>query len=75
MVSAFLEGRPNEARQLHERLYPFFKALFIETNPAPIKAALAMKGWIQEELRLPLVPIRPENREKLRQVMQRCGVL
>ena len=75
MVRAFREGRLEEARALHGRLYPLFKALFIETNPAPIKAALAIKGWIAEELRLPLVPVRQESRERIRDAMAMCGLL
>ncbi|MCD6340032.1 MAG: dihydrodipicolinate synthase family protein, partial [Verrucomicrobia bacterium] len=75
MVRAFREGQLEEARALHGRLYPLFKALFIETNPAPIKAALAIKGWIAEELRLPLVPVRQESRERIRDAMAMCGLL
>jgi len=75
MVSAFAAGRVAEARRLHERYYPVFKDLFIETNPAPAKAALAMMGQIENELRLPLVPISRENGTKLRATLRACGVL
>jgi 4-hydroxy-tetrahydrodipicolinate synthase len=44
------------ARDVHFRLYPLFKALFLETNPIPVKAAMAMQGMIGPEVRLPLVP-------------------
>ena len=54
---------------------PVFKDLFVETNPVPIKAALAMAGQIQEEYRLPLVEMNPKNRELLTATLKRCGVL
>ena len=75
MVRAFASGRPAAALKLHERFYPLFKDLFIETNPVPVKAALAMLGRIEEEYRLPLVPMNPKNREILRATLKRCGVL
>jgi 4-hydroxy-tetrahydrodipicolinate synthase len=75
MVKAFLSGQPKKARQLHHRLYPLFKDLFIETNPVPVKAALAMMGEIEEEYRLPLVPMSPRNRETLKNTLRACGVL
>jgi len=59
MVKVFAVGKTEAARQLHFQLYPIFKDLFIETNPIPVKAALAMMGQIAEEYRLPLVPLRP----------------
>jgi 4-hydroxy-tetrahydrodipicolinate synthase len=52
-----------------------FKDLFIETNPGPVKAALAMFGQIEEEFRLPLVPISAKNRKILRATMKACGLL
>ena len=75
MVGAFRRGQIRKASQLHARLYPLFKDLFIETNPVPIKAALAMKGLIEEEYRLPLVPMSAANRAKLRATMKACGIL
>lgn len=75
MVRAFTQGDVAAAQRLHARFYPVFKDLFIETNPAPVKAALAMMGSIDEELRLPLVPLSPKNREVLRATLKRCGVL
>jgi 4-hydroxy-tetrahydrodipicolinate synthase len=75
MVKAFAGGRAREARRWHARLYPLFKDLFIETNPVPVKAALAMLGWIEDELRLPLVPLSGGNRAVLRGTLKRCGVL
>ena len=75
MVDAFRRGQIRKASQLHAELYPLFKDLFIETNPIPVKAALAMMGLIAEEYRLPLVPMSPANRAKLRATMKACGVL
>ena len=52
-----------------------FKDLFIETNPTPVKAALAMMKVIEEEYRLPLVPMDPKNWDILRTTLKRCDVL
>src|SRR5262245_45875043 len=56
MVEAFAMGKLETAQKLHQRFFPLFKDLFIETNPIPVKAALAMLGQIEEEYRLPLAP-------------------
>ena len=74
MVNAFATGNAEEAHgSLHAKYYPLFKDLFIETNPVPVKAALAMMGLIEEEYRLPLVPMSPKNCAKLRATMKACG--
>ena len=70
-----LEGKIAEARQLHFALLPLFRANFYETNPIPVKAALAMMGLIDEVYRLPMVPMRPENRARLEQVLRAQGLL
>jgi 4-hydroxy-tetrahydrodipicolinate synthase len=75
MVKAFASGQTKKALQLHQKLFPLFKDLFIETNPVPVKAALALMGQIEEEYRLPLVPISEENLETLRATMKNCGIL
>ncbi len=75
MVRAFAGGKVDAALKLHQQYYPLFKDLFIETNPIPVKAALAMLGQIEEEYRLPLVPMSPKNRETLRATMKRCGLV
>lgn len=69
LVRAWQSGDGDRARQQHYRLLPLFDALFCETNPAPVKAALALCGLIQNELRLPLTPVRPENSERLRELL------
>jgi 4-hydroxy-tetrahydrodipicolinate synthase len=75
MVKLFATGKSAAALRLHEKFYPLFKDLFIETNPTPVKAALAMMKIIEEEYRLPLVPMNPKNWGALRTTMKRCGVL
>jgi 4-hydroxy-tetrahydrodipicolinate synthase len=69
-----LEGKLAEARQLHFQLLPLIQANFIETNPIPVKAALAMMGMIEEVYRLPLVPMKPENRAKLEKALAAQGL-
>jgi len=75
MVRAYSSGNTSLALKLHEKYYPIFKDLFIETNPCPVKAALAMLGLMEEEFRLPLVPISKASRDKLRKTLKHCGVL
>jgi 4-hydroxy-tetrahydrodipicolinate synthase len=75
MVRAFRKGNMAAAQKLHTKWFPLFKDLFIEANPIPIKAALAMLGQIQEEYRLPLVSISATNRETLRATMKATGIL
>ena len=71
-----LEGSLTEARNLYYRLLPICHALFYETNPAPVKAALAMmKKIASDEVRLPLVPLAETNRERLRADLQAYGLL
>jgi 4-hydroxy-tetrahydrodipicolinate synthase len=75
MVRAFADGRGRAALKIHEQYYPLLKDLFIETNPVPIKAAMALLGQIDEEYRLPLVPISAKNRDTLRKTLKECGLL
>jgi 4-hydroxy-tetrahydrodipicolinate synthase len=75
LAAAGLAGDWEKARELHYRLYPLSKAMFIETNPIPVKTALALMGRVEEEFRLPLGRIAPENREKLRAVLAGMGLL
>ena len=75
MVNAFATGNVKKAAQLHAKFYPVFKDLFIETNPVPVKAALAMRGEMAEEYRLPLVPLAAANRAKLKATLKACGIL
>lgn len=75
LVDTFLNGRILESRQLHFKLSPLFNALFLETNPIPVKEALGMMGKIDPELRLPLCAMGTDNREKLIRVMKDTGLV
>lgn len=70
MVRAFAAGEVRAAQRLHARLYPLFKDLFIETNPAPVKAAMALLGMCGEELRLPMVPVTDKSRAQLAETLK-----
>jgi 4-hydroxy-tetrahydrodipicolinate synthase len=69
------DGRWHEAMDLHYHLLELNRALFWETNPAPVKAALGMMGLIHPAIRLPLVPISEEHRSALRAVLQKYGLV
>ncbi len=71
----FLEGNMAGAAELHHRLLPMCDALFVETNPIPVKAALAMMGRIKNELRLPLVPISDKGAETVRTAITDFGLI
>jgi 4-hydroxy-tetrahydrodipicolinate synthase len=75
LTHAALDGEWERARGLHYQLLPLFKGIFIETNPIPIKAALAMKGAITESYRLPMCPLAEENRKKLKAVLEGLKIL
>jgi 4-hydroxy-tetrahydrodipicolinate synthase len=75
VASAMLRGDLAAARAQHFKMLPVMKALFLETNPIPIKAALAMMGYIRDELRLPLIPMSDGPRKQLRAVLEAFGVL
>jgi 4-hydroxy-tetrahydrodipicolinate synthase len=75
LTHLLLDGRVDEARKLHFHLLPLMQANFIETNPIPVKAALTMMGMIEEVYRLPLVPMKPENRAKLEKAVAAHGLL
>lgn len=75
MVAACAQGKWERARTLHYRLLPLMRALFLETNPIPVKAALAMMGYCRDELRLPLLPMSDTPRARLRETMTQLGLL
>jgi 4-hydroxy-tetrahydrodipicolinate synthase len=75
MVTAGLNGNFEKMRKIHYELLPFFKAEFIETNPIPIKTALAMKGMVKEVFRLPLCEMNPENKKKLKEVLKSLKIV
>ena len=69
MWDAAAVGNWNRARELHYRVFPLSEGLFIEANPIPVKAALAMMGKIADEIRPPLYPMAGANREKVRKIL------
>ena len=73
MVRAFRSGDAKRALAIHQGLLPLFDALFCETNPIPLKAALAIMGLIDPEIRLPLTPITQPNHEALQVVLKELG--
>ena len=75
LVREALNGNFTEAMKLHYRLYPLSKVLFIETNPAPVKAAMNMMGLAAGNPRLPLVPVRKDSEEKIRGVLEELKLL
>jgi 4-hydroxy-tetrahydrodipicolinate synthase len=75
MINAALESNVAKARELHYKLLALMNVNFIESNPIPVKAALAMMGIIEENYRLPLVKITPASREKLSKIMEETGLL
>jgi len=75
MVAGFMAGDLAGSRELFFRLMPLFKALFLETNPIPVKMAAAFMGLVDLEMRLPLVPMGPENTSKLKKAMTDLGLL
>ena len=75
MVNTFAAGNSAEALKLHQKYYRVFKDLFIETNPVPAKAALAMQGKCAEEYRLPLCKMSSANRAQLARTLKASGIL
>jgi 4-hydroxy-tetrahydrodipicolinate synthase len=75
MVAAINSGDLARGRELHYRLLPLIRALSVETNPIPIKAAASLLGLCSDELRLPLVPMSGENLRNLQTVMEGSATL
>ncbi|HVQ38596.1 MAG TPA: 4-hydroxy-tetrahydrodipicolinate synthase [Pyrinomonadaceae bacterium] len=75
MVSLALEGKWDEARELHYRLLPLMELNFIESSPGPVKAGLAMMNLIGENYRLPMVPVQEKSRAALRVALLELGLL
>jgi len=75
MIHAALDGDAIKARELHFQYMDLMKAMFIETNPVPVKAAMAMRGLILDRYRLPLVPMTPQHTEQLQRVMSAYQLL
>lgn len=75
LVDLALAGKWDDARELHFKLLPLMEANFIESSPGPVKAAMAMMGLLEENFRLPLVPIQEQSRERIREVITELGLL
>jgi 4-hydroxy-tetrahydrodipicolinate synthase len=75
MFDAFFSGKTDEALRLHYKLEPLHNAMFLETNPIPVKTALALMGKVAEEFRLPLCPLMDANKEKLRKALKDYGLI
>src|SRR3989442_15118573 len=75
MTNLALDGDWTEARALHYRILPLMEVNFIESSPGPVKAAMAMMGLLEENLRLPLVPITEKSRDRIREVISELGLL
>ena len=75
MHNAALEGRWDEARRLHYKLFGLAEGLFVEANPIPVKSAMAMLGHSTDEIRLPMTPLSESHRGPLRQLLMEAGLL
>jgi 4-hydroxy-tetrahydrodipicolinate synthase len=75
MTQAALDDDWSRARALHRKYFPLMQALFIESNPMPAKCLLAMTARIEENYRLPMVRVKPENRAKLEKIAAELGLL
>lgn len=75
MIDAAERGNYSEAKKYHDRLYPLHSALFLETNPIPVKAALSLMGKCADEVRLPLCRLSEENLKKLKKAMKKYKLL
>lgn len=75
MITSFEQGDIQGATKWHHKLFPLCEAMFIETNPMPVKEAMNILGWDMGDVRLPLVRMLPENREKLQSALEAYGLL
>lgn len=75
LVDAFYAGKMEEARKLHLRLLKISNAMFIESNPVPVKTAVALMGKCSDEVRLPLAPLAEGNKAKLVAIMKEYGLI
>ncbi|MCX5713728.1 MAG: 4-hydroxy-tetrahydrodipicolinate synthase, partial [Candidatus Omnitrophica bacterium] len=75
LVSEFEKGNLKKAQELHFKLLPLIKAVFLETNPIPIKTAMGLLGICEPDLRLPMCAMSPDNLEKLKKALKDYGLL
>ncbi|MFH1878971.1 MAG: dihydrodipicolinate synthase family protein, partial [Candidatus Omnitrophota bacterium] len=75
LVQNFLDGKIAESRKIHYEIMGLCKAMFIETNPIPVKTAMSMMGMLDEQWRMPLCEMASENREKLKKVLKKYKLI
>ncbi len=75
MCKAYAKKNLDQALKLHFELAPLCRAMFMETNPSPVKTSLALMGKMQKEFRLPMVPMLPENEEQLKKLLSSKGLI
>ncbi len=75
LVDTFLKGNTEEAAQIHNKLFPLCKAMFIETNPIPVKTAMKLLGRLNGEVRLPLCEMSKDNEGKLSKALKDYGLI
>lgn len=75
MIRAAMSNDWDSARKIHNRFLNLMNANFLESNPGPVKAVLAMMGRIEEIYRLPMIPMKPENRAKVEKIATEAGIL
>lgn len=75
MIDAFLQGDIATAQALHYKMLPIIKAVFLETNPAPVKEAMELLGMCSGDLRLPMCRMSAENKDRLRLALKNYGLL
>ena len=75
MIKAFFDGDMKTAMDKHYAMQPLCRGMFLETNPIPVKTALHLMGKCDLEFRLPIVPLRDENREKLEAILKEAGLI
>lgn len=75
MVDLALEGNYDSAMAIHYALLDLLKLNFIETNPVPVKAAMALMGLLEENYRLPLLPIQPSNKKLLQKALKKAKLI
>jgi 4-hydroxy-tetrahydrodipicolinate synthase len=75
LVNALSNGDWQRGRELHYELLPLFRALFVETNPIPVKTAASILGLCSDEMRLPMIPLQGDNFDTLRQTMEESNHL
>ena len=74
LIAAYQARDTEAALKIHRKMFPVMKAMFMETNPIPVKAAMALLGWIQPEIRSPLTELESENLISLKNILRDFGL-